>query len=250
MSIATTTDNGLCTLTIARPEKQNALTVAMYAALTDGLHAAAADPAVHAVLIAGQPGVFCAGNDLGDFLASVPTGTDAPPFQFMGAVLDLGKPLLAAVDGAAVGIGATLLLHCDLVFVTPRSRLMFPFVRLGVTPEFGSSVLLPRRLGLQQASRLLLLAEPVGAEEAVALGLANECLAPEALLPRAQAAAAQLAAMPAGAVPAAKRLMRGADDAELRAVIEAEGQAFVAQLAKPGTQAAMRAMLERGGKRG
>lgn len=243
MSVEVATRDGLCTLRLARAEKKNALTFAMYSALASALAAAEADPTVHAVLFAGEPGVFCAGNDLGDFGTDSPAGSAAPGYQFMQAVLGFSKPLLAAVDGPAVGIGATLLLHCDLVFVSERTRLLFPFASLGLTPEFCSSLLLPRLVGLPQAARLLLLGEPVGGAEAVRLGLATECLTPEAVLPRALAAAATLIAAPAGAARAARRLMREHDAAALQAALAAECATLEAQLAEPAVQAVLRAAL-------
>jgi enoyl-CoA hydratase/carnithine racemase len=249
MAIEVSSESGLCTLRLARPEKQNALTLAMYSTLASALRAAEADASVQAVLVMGQPGVFCAGNDLADFLAHPPTGLAAPPYQFMQAVLALGKPLVAAVDGAAVGIGATFLLHCDLVYMSERSRLVYPFVPLGLTPEFGSSLLLPRRLGPQRAARALLLGEPISAQEAVALGLASECLAPEAVLPRAHEAIARLAAAPGNAPLAAKRLMRQREGSEIQAAISIEARIFAAQLANPATQATLRAVLEKRGGR-
>lgn len=249
MTIEVTTESGVCTLRLARPEKQNALTLAMYSELASALRAAEADAGIQVVIVTGQPGIFCAGNDIGDFLAHPFTGMEAPPFQFMQAVLALGKPLVAAVDGAAVGIGATMLLHCDLVFLSDRSRLVYPFVQLGLLPEFGSSLLLPRWLGPQRAARLLLLGEPLGAEEAVRIGLATECLAPEAVVPRAQSAAARMASAPAGAAQSAKRLMQRHGGNDVWAAIETEAHAFSAQLANPATQAALKALLEKRGGR-
>lgn len=249
MSIEVITESGLCTLRLARPEKQNALTSSMYLEFAAALRAAEADAGVQVVLVTGQPGIFCAGNDLGDFLAHPLASLEAPPFQFMRAVLALNKPLIAAVDGAAVGIGATMLLHCDLVFLSDRSRLIYPFVQLGLLPEFASSLLLPQRLGPQRAARLLLLGEPIGAEEAARIGLATECLAPDAVLPRAQAAAARLAAAPSGAAQAAKRLMRNCEGRDIQAAIEIEAQAFSTQLANPATQATLKAVLEKRGSR-
>jgi enoyl-CoA hydratase/carnithine racemase len=245
MTVRTTTAEGVCTLELARPEKQNALTLAMYAALAEGLRAAEADAGVRAVLITGQPGIFTAGNDLADFLGIPKLTLEAPPFRFMHAMLDCSKPVVAAVDGAAIGIGATLLLHCDLVYVSERARLAFPFVALGLVPEFASSLVLQRRIGPQRASAALLLGEPIGAQQAVALGLANECLPSEALLARAHGAAAQLAAAPAGAVAAARALLRGAQLAELKAAIAAEAVVFGDRLALPATQATLKAILER-----
>jgi enoyl-CoA hydratase/carnithine racemase len=245
MTVRTTTAEGVCTLELARPEKQNALTLAMYEALAQGLRAAEADASVRAVLITGQPGIFTAGNDLADFLGIAQLTLEAPPFRFMHAMLDCSKPVVAAVDGAAIGIGATLLLHCDLVYVSERARLAFPFVALGLVPEFASSLVLARRIGPQRASAALLLGEPIGALQAVALGLANECLPADALLARARGAAEQLAAAPAGAVSAARALLRGAQVAELKAAIATEAMVFADRLALPATQATLKAILER-----
>lgn len=245
MSIRITTAGGTCTLEIARPEKQNALTLAMYAALAEGLRAAEADATVHSVIITGQPGIFTAGNDLVDFLAVEALTLEAAPFRFMHALLEGSKPVIAAVDGPAIGIGATLLLHCDLVYVSERARLGFPFVALGLVPEFASSLLLAQRIGPQRANAALLLGEPISAQQGVALGLANECLPSEQLLPRAQAAAAQFAAAPTGAVVAARRLMTEGQRSAIRAAIAAEAAAFGERLRNPATVAALRAVLAR-----
>jgi enoyl-CoA hydratase/carnithine racemase len=245
MSVNSEIANGTCTLTLARPEKQNALTTAMYSELAAALRAAEADPGVHSVIIAGQPGIFTAGNDLGDFLKVESLTLDAPPFRFMHALVEGSKPLIAAVDGAAIGIGATLLLHCDFVFLSERSRLAFPFVALGLVPEFASSLLLPARIGALRANSALLLGDPITAQQAVALGLANECLPPEDVLPRAQAIAARLGAAPAGAVSAARALLRGAEAQAVKAAIATEARVFGERLALPATQAALRAILER-----
>jgi enoyl-CoA hydratase/carnithine racemase len=245
MSVRITTAEGVCTLEIARPEKQNALTLAMYSALTEGLQAAQADAAVHVVLITGQPGVFTAGNDLADFLSIATLTLEAPPFRFMHALLDTTKPVIAAVDGAAIGIGATLLLHCDLVYLSERARLAFPFVALGLVPEFASSLVLAQRIGPQRANAALLLGEPISAQQAVALGLANECLAIDELLPRARAAAARLAAAPLGAVGASRRLLRDGQRAAIKAAVASEAAVFGERLRHPDTIAALRAVLER-----
>jgi enoyl-CoA hydratase/carnithine racemase len=245
MSVHTAIANGICTLTLARPEKQNALTTAMYSELATALRAAEADAGVHSVIIAGQPGIFTAGNDLGDFLKIESLTLEAPPFQFMHALVEGSKPVIAAVDGAAIGIGATLLLHCDFVFLSDRSRLAFPFVALGLVPEFASSLLLPARIGALRANAALLLGEPLLAQQAVALGLANECLPPEEVLPCAQAVAARLGAAPPGAVSAARALLRGAEAGSVKAAIASEARVFGERLALPATQAALRAMLER-----
>jgi enoyl-CoA hydratase/carnithine racemase len=159
MSIKTATINGVCTIEIARPEKKNALTVAMYQAMTDALKAAKADNAVRAVLITGQPGIFTSGNDIEDFMTRG-TGTggqgseaaESPVFQFMRALLECDKPVVAAVTGAAIGIGTTLLLHCDFVYVSDEARLAMPFVALGLVPEFASSLVVPQLMGHRRAA--------------------------------------------------------------------------------------------------
>lgn len=162
MSIKTATLNGVATIEIARPEKKNALTVAMYQAMTDALVAAREDAAVRAVLITGQPGIFTSGNDIEDFMKRAPgQGSDAmdsPVFRFMRALLDCDKPVVAAVTGAAIGIGTTLLLHCDFVFVSDEARLAMPFVALGLVPEFASSLVVPQLMGHRRAAEKLLLA--------------------------------------------------------------------------------------------
>ena len=156
MSIKTATLNGVATIEIARPEKKNALTVAMYQAMTDALVAAKTDPAVRAVLITGQPGIFTSGNDIEDFMRRPPgagsDGTDSPVFRFMRALLECDKPVVAAVTGAAIGIGTTMLLHCDFVYVSDEARLAMPFVGLGLLPEYASSLLVPQLMGFAKAS--------------------------------------------------------------------------------------------------
>src|SRR5690242_20522662 len=176
MSIRTATSNGVMTIEIARPEKKNALTIAMYAAMTEALRAAQADPAVRAVLITGQPAAFTAGNDLQDFMQRPPTGADSPVVQVMYALLDVEKPIIAAVTGVAVGIGVTLLLHCDLVYVSDDAQLSMPFVTLGLVPEFASSAILPRLLGQVKAAELVLLGKGFSGADAVRLGIANAAL--------------------------------------------------------------------------
>ena len=155
MTIRTATLNGVATIEIARPEKKNALTQAMYQAMADALVAAREDAAVRAVLITGQPGIFTSGNDLEDFMKQPPRSADSPVFQFMRALLDCDKPVVAAVTGAAIGIGTTLLLHCDFIYVSDEARLAMPFVSLGLVPEFASSLVVPRLMGQTAAGRPL-----------------------------------------------------------------------------------------------
>ncbi|HVQ05653.1 MAG TPA: enoyl-CoA hydratase-related protein, partial [Burkholderiaceae bacterium] len=160
MSIKTGVHNGVATIEIARPEKKNALTAAMYQAMADALHAAAEDNTVRAVLISGQPGVFTSGNDLEDFMQRPPQGQDSPVAQFMRALIEINKPVVAAVTGAAIGIGTTMLLHCDFVYVSDEARLATPFVSLGLVPEYASSLWMPALMGHRRAAEKLLLGEP------------------------------------------------------------------------------------------
>lgn len=244
MHIQTVCLEGIATIEIARPEKKNALTRAMYRAMTDAIVAAGADEGVRALLIAGQPGIFTAGNDLEDFMHEPEIGPDSPVAGFMRALLDCDKPVVAAVTGAAVGIGVTMLLHCDLVYLSDRAQLVLPFVNLGLVPEFGSSLLLPWLMGHTRAAQALLLGEPIGAEEAVALGLALAVLPSNDLLAHARGVARRFNALPPGAVRDSKRLLRGATRAAVDRAIEEERVRFVARLRSPDAHEALQAFRE------
>jgi enoyl-CoA hydratase/carnithine racemase len=229
-NIKTSTSDGVAAIEIARPEKKNALTLAMYEAMTDAVHAAMADHAVRALLITGQPGVFTSGNDLEDFMQRPPTGLDSPVFRFMQALIGFEKPVVAAVTGVAVGIGVTLLLHCDLVYVSEDAHLAMPFVALGLVPEFASSLLLPQLMGHVQGCAKLLLGDPISAAEAVQFGIANARLPADEVLPHARRMAARFKALPPAAVRDGKRLMRaGSKDAVARA-LQAEATIFAERL--------------------
>ena len=191
-------DGPILTLRLARPDKKNAITASMYTALADALEQAETDPEVRAIVLLGCNGVFCAGNDIGDFLNHPPRDETSPTLRFVRALPRLEQPLIAAVDGLAIGVGTTMLLHCDLVYVTARARLSVPFVDLGITPEAGSSYLLPRLVGHVRAAELMMLGEAIDGETAVRLGLANRLVEPEALEKTAIAAAHALAAKPLG----------------------------------------------------
>src|SRR6187402_1402238 len=212
MSIKTAIVNGVATIEIARPEKKNALTVAMYQAMAAALDAARADAAVRAVLISGQPGIFTSGNDIEDFMSRPPgQGSDAldsPVFGFMRALTECDKPVVAAVTGAAIGIGTTMLLHCDLVYVADDARLAMPFVSLGLVPEFGSSLLVPQLMGHRRAAEKLLLGDPFTAEQAVECGIANAVLPAGEVLNHARRVAERFNTLPPGAVREAKQLLR------------------------------------------
>lgn len=239
---------GVRLITLNRPEKKNALTGAMYESLREALVQADASREIGALVFSGQPGVFSAGNDLADFVAGARTSfTEAPALNFIRQLARTRTPMVAAVDGIAVGIGATLTLHCDLVFVSPAARFRMPFVELGLVPEAASSYLLPRRVGRLKATEMLLLSEPFDADAAVALGLANAVVPSDMLLEHALAQAARLAALPPGAVAATRALIRG-DGAVIEAALEAEAEAFEARLRSPEAQAAFQAFLSRAPK--
>ncbi|HEX7639149.1 MAG TPA: enoyl-CoA hydratase [Burkholderiaceae bacterium] len=245
MSIRTATANGVATIEIARPEKKNALTMAMYTAMAEALAAADADPAVRAVLVTGQPGVFTSGNDLEDFMQRPPAGEDSPVFQFMKALAECGKPVVAAVTGAAIGIGTTMLLHCDLVYVSDEARLAMPFVGLGLVPEYASSLLVPQRVGNAKATELLLLGEPFGGERAVEMGFANAVLPAEEVVNHARRMAERFNALPPGAVRESKALIRRGQAALVRETMAVEGEAFGKRLRSPEAMEAFQAFFQK-----
>ena len=220
-----TRDAAVLRITFARPEKKNALTGAMYEALTQALNETAREVGVRAVLIAGSGGSFCAGNDIADFATVAADFRDAPSLRFIRALALCETPLVAAVEGVAVGVGTTMLLHCDLVYAAPDARFRMPFVDLGLVPEAASSLLVPRRFGLAKATELLMLGEAFGAEEALRLGLLNAIVPAVCLLEHAAARARSLAAKPAAALAATRRLIRG-DRAEIVTRIDEEAEAF------------------------
>jgi enoyl-CoA hydratase/carnithine racemase len=237
--------NGVRLVTIVRPEKKNALTGAMYDALRAALEEADASPAIRAVVFSGQPGMFSAGNDLSDFLTQSQGGfSETPALRFIRQLARTQTPMVAAVDGIAVGIGATLTLHCDLVYVSPVARLRMPFVDLGLVPEAASSYLLPLRVGRLKATEILLLSEIVDADAAVALGLANGVIPADMLVEHAVSQAERLAALPPGALAASRRLIRG-DQARVEAALEAEAKEFDARLQSPESQERFKAFLSR-----
>ena len=249
MSIKTAVINGVCTIEIARPEKKNALTVAMYQAMSDALHAAREDKAVRAVLITGQPGIFTSGNDIEDFMSRPPgqgsDGMDSPVFLFMRALLECDKPVVAAVTGAAIGIGTTLLLHCDFVYVSDEARLAMPFVALGLVPEFGSSLVVPQLMGHRRAAEKLLLGDPFTAEQAVDCGIANAVLPAGEVVNHARRVAERFNALPPGAVREAKQLMRGPQHEALLKTIGVEGALFAQRLRSPEAMEAFQAFFQK-----
>jgi enoyl-CoA hydratase/carnithine racemase len=249
MSIKTATLNGVATIEIARPEKKNALTVAMYQAMTDALVAAREDAAVRAVLITGQPGIFTSGNDIEDFMKRAPgQGSDAmdsPVFRFMRALLECDKPVVAAVTGAAIGIGTTLLLHCDFVYVSDEARLAMPFVALGLVPEFASSLVVPQLMGPRRAAEKLLLGDPFTPEQAVECGIANAVLPAAEVVNHARRVAERFNQLPPGAVREAKQLMRGPQHELTLHTIRTEGEIFARRLRSPEAMEAFQAFFQK-----
>ena len=245
MTIKTVTLNGVATIEIARPEKKNALTAAMYQAMADALRAAVADDAVRAVLISGQPGVFTSGNDLEDFMQRPPQGDASPVAQFKHALLECDKPVVAAVTGAAIGIGTTMLLHCDFVYVSDEARLATPFVSLGLVPEFASSLLMPALMGARRAAEKLLLGEPFGPEAAVECGLANAVLPAGEVVNHARRIAERFNALPPSAVREAKRLMRRGSSEAVVQTMRVESEAFASRLRSPEAREAFQAFFEK-----
>lgn len=238
--------DGVMTLTIDRPDKRNALTNAMYGALSEGLRSAAEDGAVRVVIIEGEGGFFTAGNDLGDF-AAVASGTLKRDNMNVGGFLPrlaaFPKPLVAAVEGVAVGIGTTMLLHCDLVFAAEDARLSTPFVDLALVPEAASSLLLPARIGYARAFSMFALGEVITGARAAEIGLANRALPAGEVRPAAQGAARTLARKAAGALVATKALLR--DPAGLTERIRVEREVFDARLRSPEAREAFQAFAEK-----
>lgn len=217
---------------INRPAKRNALTAAMYEAMASAITEAEADPDVCSVIISGEGATFCAGNDLADFVANRPEGADTPVGRFMEAIATTQLMLIAAVQGRAIGIGTTMLLHCDFVLAEPDAMLQMPFVDLALVPEAASSLLVPRLVGHLRAAEFLLLGEPIEAERAAALGFVSRIVPAGTALAEAEAVAARLAAKPASALRRTKLLMRSSSQ-EVAVRMQEENQAFAAQLQTP-----------------
>jgi enoyl-CoA hydratase/carnithine racemase len=236
--VAETTDR-VARIEIARPDKKNALTLEMYQALADALVAAEGDAQVRAVLIHG------AGNDLKDFLERPPHGDESPTWRFLRAVSSAAKPLVAAVGGAAVGIGTTMLLHCDLVYAAPNARFQLPFVPLGLVPEAASSLLLPMIAGYQRAAELLLLGQPFGSAKALGAGFVTEVVPEGELIEYARSAALALAALPPASVRLTKQLMKGRTAEAVAAQLVLEVGHFRERLASPEAKEAMSAFFEK-----
>lgn len=238
-------EGGVALVFIRRPERKNALTAAMYTALATLIARLDDDPEVRVLLIAGTDDCFTAGNDLTDFVTHPPTGPDSPVFRFLATLAACRKPVVAAVNGVAVGVGTTLLLHCELIYAAEDARFQMPFVNLGLCPEAASSLLLPRLVGYPRAAEWLLLGEPFDAEQAFEAGLINAVLPREMVLVTALERAQALAERPAAAVRLTKALLKQRDAAAVQAALVEEGRAFVARLGSPEAQEAFAAFAEK-----
>jgi enoyl-CoA hydratase/carnithine racemase len=238
-------EDGVCTLSFNRLERKNSITSAMYGAMADAVTQAADDAAVRVLVIQGHETVFSAGNDIGDFLNQPPATPEAPVFRFMRALAAFPKPVIAAVSGPAVGIGTTLLFHCDLVYAGDNAAFSMPFVNLGLCPEFASSQLVPQMFGYHRAAEALLLGEPFMAEAALEAGLVNRVLPPTETNAYAQAQARKLAAKPQAALIETKRLMKKGQAATVMAQMAEEGASFGRMLREPAAREAFGAFMEK-----
>ena len=245
MDITINKADGILTIGFDRPEKKNAITSAMYQTMADALKEGDSNPKVRAIMLIGLPGVFTAGNDLEDFLKNPPQGENSPVAQYMHALSHASKPVVAAVSGAAVGIGTTLLLHCDLVYAADDAKFAMPFSQLGLCPEFASSLTVQRVAGYHRAAEKLLLGEVFKADEALAMGIVNKVLASADLLPYARAQALKLVALPAASIRATKQLMKQDQQAQNVAKMVEEMQFFSAMLKAPEAKEAFSAFLEK-----
>ena len=243
--ILTHQDAGVLTLTFNRVERKNSINVAMYDALATALEKAAGDAATRVVVIQGHETIFSAGNDIEDFLKNKPAGMDSPVFRFLRGIATFPKPLVAAVCGPAVGVGTTLLFHCDLVYAGDNAAFSMPFVNLGLVPEAASSLLVPQMFGYHRSAEALLLGEPFMAEAALEVGLVNRVVPPSEANALAQAQARKLAAKPMSSLIATKQLMKGGQQKAVLERMGEEGAQFGRMLGEPAAREAMTAFMEK-----
>lgn len=236
---------GVLTLTLNRLERKNSLTAAMYGQLADALEAAAADASVRVVLLQGHETIFSAGNDINDFLNNPPSGEGSPVFRFLRGIAAFPKPIVAAVCGPAVGVGTTLLFHCDLVVAGDNAAFSMPFVNLGLCPEAASSLLVPQMMGYHRAAEALLLGEPFMAEAAQEVGLVNRVVPPTEANGYAQALARKLAGKPVSSLIETKRLMKHGQQARVIEQMDEEGKSFGRMLREPAAREAFTAFMEK-----
>jgi len=236
---------GVRTVTFHRPRRRNALTRAMYDGLAQALREADAASDIRVVVVTGCEGVFTSGNDLMDFMQDPPTGEDSPVVRLLTALVEFGKPLVAVVNGTAVGVGVTMLPHCDLVYAADTAQFQLPFVSLGLVPEGGSSLLLPALMGTTRASELLMLGEKFDAAEAMRVGLVARVFSADTLAAGAGAAIARLAAQPLQSLVFTKRLLREPQRAAVREAMRREGALFIERLTSPAAMEAFGAFFEK-----
>lgn len=236
---------GILRVELNRPAQKNAMTAGMYTSLADTLRKAATDEAVRVVLWHGAGDAFCAGNDIGDFLKNPPGPGESPQARLMDVLLGFEKPIVAAVQGAAVGGGTTMLTHCDFVYAGESAKFQMPFVNLGLVPEFGSSFSVPARIGHLRAAELVLLGEPFDARRAAELGLITRVVPDQDLMATATATAQKLAAKPSAALRACKRLIKRASIGQLQEAVKVENQEFAERLRSADAKEAFSAFLEK-----
>ncbi len=238
-------DAGICTITLNRVEKKNSITTVMYQTMADALAAAQGDASVRVVVVQGHETIFSAGNDIADFLNNPPAGQDSPVFRFLHGIASFPKPIIAAVNGPAVGIGTTLLLHCDLVYAGDNAAFSMPFVNLGLCPEAASSLLVPQLMGYHRAAEALLLGEPFMAEAALEVGLVNRVVPPLETNTYAQSVACRLAAKPLSSLIETKRLMKKNQGSLVAQVMAEEGASFGRMLRESAAREAFGAFMEK-----
>ena len=243
--ILTHIDAGVMTLTINRLARKNSITAAMYDAMADALESAKHDTAVRAVVIQGHETIFSAGNDIGDFLNNPPATPDSPVFRFLRGISSFPKPIVASVCGPAVGIGTTLLLHCDLIYAGDNAAFSMPFVNLGLCPEAASSFLAVQLMGYPRAAEALLLGEPFMAETALEMGLINRIVPPAEANALAQRQALKLAAKPLASLLETKRLMKKGHAGMVAERMAEEGASFGRMLQEPAAREAFAAFMEK-----
>ncbi len=243
--ILTHIDAGILTLTLNRVDKKNSITAAMYSAMATAVQEAANNDAVRVLVIQGHETIFSAGNDIADFLNNPPATEDAPVFHFLRAISTIAKPVVAAVAGPAVGIGTTLLFHCDLVYAGDNAAFAMPFVNLGICPEAASSLLAPQLMGYHRAAEALLLGEPFKAEQALEMGLVTRIVPPTEVNALAQQQAKKLAAKPLSSLVVTKRLMKKGQAALVQQQMSDEATDFGRMLREPAAREAFGAFMEK-----
>jgi enoyl-CoA hydratase/carnithine racemase len=243
--IVTERSGSILRIQFNRPEKKNAMTFAMYLTMADLFNTTASDDGIRVVLWHGAGDSFCAGNDLEDFLKNPIGPGDSPQSRLINALINFDKPIVVAVQGAAIGGGTTMLTHCDFVYAGETAKFQMPFINLALVPEFGTSYSIPARIGYLRAAELIQLGQPFNAQRAAELGLATRVVPDQELLAKATETAQKLAAKPAGALQACKRLMRQAVRAQLQQAAKLENEEYAVRLRSPDTKEALTAFFEK-----